>query len=101
MTINWNDVEPTVHPGPTGEALWRTVQSGNTRLRVVDYSPGYTGDHWCERGHKTICLEGSFTVEYIDGTAETVVAGQSWCADDGAPAHRITTPGGTKLFIVD
>lgn len=101
MTINWNDVETTVHAGPPGEAHWRTVQSGAARVRVVDYLPGYVGDHWCERGHKTICMEGAFTVEYVDGTAENVVAGQSWCANDGAPGHRIATSGGAKLFIVD
>jgi len=101
MTIDWALIEPTRHAGESGEALWHTVQSGAARVRVVDYSPGYTGDHWCEIGHKTICLEGSFTVEYTGGARETIQAGQSWCANDGAPGHRIVTPSGAKLFIVD
>ena len=101
MTINWSTIAPSTHAGESGAAQWRTVQSGAARVRVVEYSPGYFGDHWCERGHKTICLEGAFTVEYIDGAKESITAGQSWCADDGAPGHRLITPAGAKLFIVD
>jgi quercetin dioxygenase-like cupin family protein len=101
VTIDWSTIAPSTHAGEAGEAHWRTVQSGASRVRIVDYSPGYTGDHWCERGHKTICLEGRFTVEYVDGTTESIHAGQSWCAPDGAPGHRIVTPSGAKLFIVD
>ena len=101
MTIEWQSIQETTHAGETGEARWRTLQSGAARIRVVDYSPGYKGDHWCELGHKTMCLEGSFTVEYLGGGTESVSAGQSWCADDGPPGHRIITPSGAKLFIVD
>lgn len=101
MTIDWPAIAPATHPGESGAAYWRTVQSGASRVRVVDYSPGYKGDHWCERGHKTFCLAGGFAVEYVDGTTESIEAGQSWCAHDGAPGHRIVTPSGAKLFIVD
>jgi len=49
----------------------------------------------------TICLEGAYTIEYEGGACESIRAGDSWCANDGAPGHRIFTPSGTKLFIVD
>ena len=32
-TIDWNKVEPTIHPGETGEALWRTFEVGDLRVR--------------------------------------------------------------------
>ncbi len=101
MTIDWRAVVPTTHAGESGAAYWRTVESGASRVRVVEYSPGYTGDHWCERGHKAFCLEGGCRVDYVDGATESIEAGQSWCAPDGAPGHRIVTLSGAKLFLVD
>jgi hypothetical protein len=46
-TIDWNTIAPTRHAGTTGEALWRTFDMGNIRVRMVEYSPGYLADHWC------------------------------------------------------
>lgn len=101
MTIDWSSIAATTHPGESGTAVSRTVEWGAARVRVVKYSAGYKGDHWCERGHMTICLEGAYTIEYEGGACESIRAGDSWCANDGAPGHRIFTPSGTKLFIVD
>jgi hypothetical protein len=42
---DWNSVPATRHPGETGEALWRTFQAGELRVRLVEYSPGYLADH--------------------------------------------------------
>jgi hypothetical protein len=39
-------------------ATWRTKEAGNVRVRMVEYSPGYVADHWCERGHVVLVLEG-------------------------------------------
>ena len=38
---DWSNITPTVHPGTTGEALWRTFTVGDLRVRIVEYSPGY------------------------------------------------------------
>ena len=32
-------------------AMWRTLEIGDIRVRIVEYSPGYLADHWCDRGH--------------------------------------------------
>ena len=48
---DWSQVAVTTHPGETGEALWRTLDIGDLRVRMVEYSPGYLADHWCDRGH--------------------------------------------------
>ena len=53
---DWSTVEPSVHPGETGTALWRTRQFGEIRVRMVEYSPGYTADHWCSKGHIVLCV---------------------------------------------
>ena len=48
---DWSEVPATKHSGETGEALWRTLNIGDLRVRMVEYSPGYFADHWCDRGH--------------------------------------------------
>src|SRR5437763_599084 len=50
-TTDWSHVEPTEHPGDSGVALWRTRQFGALRVRMVEYTPGYTANHWCEKGY--------------------------------------------------
>jgi quercetin dioxygenase-like cupin family protein len=67
QTIDWSAVEPTRHPGEAGVATWRTREAGNARVRMVEYSPGYITDHWCERGHVVLVLEGELITELRDG----------------------------------
>ena len=55
---DWSKVEPTIHPGETGQAQWRTLNIGDLRVRMVEYSPGYLADHWCDRGHVLYVLAG-------------------------------------------
>jgi hypothetical protein len=100
--VDWSSIEPTVHPGETGEATWRTLQVGDMRLRRVDYSPGYLADHWCDRGHVIFVLEGELVSELKDGRVTTLTAGMSYHVSDfGDPAHRSSTASGAQLFIVD
>lgn len=100
-TTDWSAVEPTEHPGEVGMATWRTRQFGAIRVRIVEYSPGYVADHWCEKGHILLCLEGRLDTELADGRVSTLLPGQSYQVADGAMAHRSTTAIGAKLFIVD
>src|SRR5687767_8450757 len=48
---DWSKVEPTTRKGETGQATWRTLDIGDLRVRMVEYTPGYLADHWCDRGH--------------------------------------------------
>ena len=98
---DWARVEPTLHNGETGTATWRTKQFGEIRVRVVEYSPGYKADHWCEKGHILYCLEGELHVELQDGRQFVLTPGSSYQVADHAEAHRSTTATGVKLFIVD
>jgi hypothetical protein len=99
---DWSAVEPTRHPGETGEATWRTVMLGEVRIRRVDYSPGYLADHWCDRGHVLYVLAGEIDTELRDGRTFRLTAGMSYRVSDfGDPAHRSSTAVGAQLFIVD
>ena len=98
---DWSRVEPTHHPGETGQALWRTLEVGNIRVRMVEYSPDYRADHWCSRGHVLLVLRGELVTELQDGRAFTLTAGQSYQVADNAMPHRSRTVAGATLFIVD
>ena len=98
---DWSAVEATVHPGETGTAFWRTKQFGEIRVRMVEYSPGYTADHWCSKGHIVLCVQGELETELRDGRIVTLRPGQSYQVADEAEPHRSRSVGGARLFIVD
>ncbi|MCC8962377.1 DHCW motif cupin fold protein [Bradyrhizobium sp. Pear76] len=99
---DWSNVAPSVHPGETGQALWRTLTIGDLRVRMVDYSPGYLADHWCDRGHVLYVIKGELDTELRDGRKFTLKPGMSYQVSDfGDAAHRSSTATGATLFIVD
>ena len=100
-TTDWSAIAPTQHRGDTGLAEWRTKQFGDIRVRMVDYSQGYTADHWCEKGHILLCVSGELTTELKDGRSFVLKPGMSYQVADGADAHRSYTARGARLFIVD
>lgn len=98
---DWSSLDPVTHPGVTGNAVWRTCQFGTTRVRMVEYTPGYLADHWCSKGHILLCVEGELHTELKDGRRFTLRPGTSYqVSDDGEP-HRSSTEAGAKIFIVD
>jgi len=99
--VDWSRILPTTHAGDTGVAYWRTRQFGAVRVRMVEYTPGYLANHWCEKGHVLLCLEGELRTELQDGRVFTLKPGMSYQVADGAEAHRSMTANGAKLFIVD
>jgi quercetin dioxygenase-like cupin family protein len=98
---DWSSVPRTEHPGETGTAWWQTCEIGNIRVRMVEYSAGYSADHWCSRGHVLLVLEGELTTKLQDGSSHVLRPGQSYQVADGAMPHRSRTAGGARLFIVD
>jgi hypothetical protein len=98
---DWVGVAATEHPGTTGMALWKTLEIGDVRVRMVEYTPGYLADHWCERGHILLVLEGQLDTELQDGRRVTLLPGMSYEVSNGASSHRSATATGAKLFIVD
>ena len=100
-TTDWNSIEATEHAGEVGTARWRTRHFGSIRVRMVEYSPGYRADHWCEKGHILLCLGGELETELRDGRRFQLRPGMSYQVGDGADAHRSSTATGATLFIVD
>ena len=98
---NWSEVAGEEHAGTVGVATWRTRQFGPVRVRMVEYSPGYLADHWCQKGHFLLVVAGQLETELADGREFTLLPGMSYQVADGAEAHRSSTAGGATLFIVD
>jgi hypothetical protein len=99
--VDWDGVAPEKHPGIGGEAFWKVVQRGNVRVRIVEYTPGYLADHWCDKGHVVHVLAGEFTSELKDGRKFDLAEGMSYLVADHAEPHRSYTKTGVKLLIVD
>ena len=100
-TTDWATVPTERHAGQSGEATWRVRQFGPVRVRMVEYSAGYLADHWCRKGHILLVLDGVLHTELADGRGFEMTAGMSYQVADGAEAHRSSTVGGARLFIVD
>ena|SRR5689334_11152573 len=98
---DWSKLAVTSRAGEAGTVRSRTCNFGQIRVRMVEYSPGYRADHWCEKGHILLCLEGELHTQLADGSTHVLTAGQSYQVADGASRHRSFTPSGARLFIVD
>jgi len=101
QTTDWLSVQPTTHKGDVGEAIWRTKEFGDIRVRLVDYSPGYVADHWCSKGHIIFCVDGELVTDLKDGRSFTLKPGMSYQVADDDGQHRSHTDKGARLFIVD
>ena len=100
-TTDWSTVPETVHPGERGIARWRTRQFGEVRVRMLEYTPGYSADHWCSKGHFLLCLEGELETQLADGRSFTLYPGMSYQVADEAEPHRSTTRTGARLYVID
>ena len=100
--VNWYAVPVTHHAGESGSAKWRTIVIGEVRVRQVEYSARYRADHWCDRGHILLVLDGELVTELRDGRVFRLTRGMSYRVSDfGDAAHRSSAETGAKLFIVD
>ena len=101
-TTDWNTVAPVAHEGETGVSHWRSFEAGNIRVRMIEYSPGFRSDHYCERGHVLLVLQGELCIRLKNGSEHRLVPGMSFqVADDTINPHLAYTETGAKVFVVD
>jgi quercetin dioxygenase-like cupin family protein len=100
-TTDWSSVPVSEHRGETGTAKWQTIQFGQLRIRLVEYSVNYRANHWCSLGHILFCLEGEMITELSDGRTFKLSQGMSYQVTDGASEHRSTSERGMKALIID
>jgi len=99
--IDWQNVESEQHNGESGYAKWKTCNFGDIRVRMVEYSAGYRADHWCQKGHIILILEGELFTETEDGKEIILKPGMSYQVADDVRPHRSHTETGVKMFVVD
>lgn len=101
QVINWDSIEKEEHKGETGTSFWKVWQLAGLRIRMVEYSPGYFANHWCQKGHIVQCLEGSFVSELSNGEIVRLEKDMCYVVSDDLSSHRSSTKEGTKLLIID
>lgn len=99
--IDWGSVAKVDYPGETGTATWQTVEQDGIRLRIVEYSPDYLADHWCQKGHIVHCLDGEFVAEQRAGVSLKLEKGMTYIVSDDMSSHRSVAKTGATLLIVD
>ena len=99
--VDWAQIPTQVFAGEAGTAIWRVRQVGDIRIRMIEYSVGYRADHWCEKGHLLLCLEGTLETEFPDGRVVVLTPSMSYFVADGIQPHRSSARSGAKLYIVD
>lgn len=98
----WSKITPVEYKGEKGTSFWRSFEDGNIRVRLVEYSPGFSSDHWCGRGHILLVLEGELVIKLKDGREFTLTSETSFqVSDDDSNPHLAYTIKGAKVFIVD
>jgi len=100
-SIDWSEIPKEFHQGEEGTATWQTIQFSGLRLRIVEYSPGYIADHWCQKGHIVHCLEGEVTNSLEGEAGSSLTKGMSYIVSDDMSSHRSITKKGVKLLIID
>ena len=98
---DWSNIEKEEHLGDSGVAYWQVMRIGDIRIRMVEYSPGYEADHWCDKGHIIFCIKGEMETRLKDGRVFILKEGMTYHVGDDTDAHRSSSKNGCKLFIVD
>ena len=101
QTIDWSKVGKTEHKGEKGTSFWQTIQIGDLRVRIVEYSSNYIADHWCGKGHIVYCLEGEFESQLQNAETVRLTKGMTYIVSDDQSSHRSISTNGTKLLIID
>ena len=100
--IDWTMINPIEHKGEKGTSFWRTVESQNIRVRVVEYTSGFKSNHFCSKGHIILVLEGTLSLEFTNGRTFTIDKGMSFLVGDSEKySHLAFTENGAKFFIID
>ena len=101
QTPDWSSIPKEEHKGETGVAYWQIQMVNEIRVRMVEYSIGYTADHWCSKGHIILCIEGEMETELVDGRIMKLTKDMTYIVGDNCEAHRTSSKTGCILFIVD
>ncbi|MBL7704626.1 MAG: DHCW motif cupin fold protein [Taibaiella sp.] len=101
VAINWEEIQAEKIEGETGYVITKVKETGTVKIRHNTYSADFKADHWCEKGHILLVLNGVLIIEFKDGTSVDVTKGNSYVLGDNVQAHKAITLAETEVFIVD
>lgn len=99
--LDWETIPKIEYKGESGTSFCRTAQFEGLMIRIVEYSPGYLADHWCQKGHIVYCLGGEFVIEHETGEKLALTEGMTYVVSDDMSSHRSVSENGAKLLIID
>lgn len=101
QTTDWSSIPRGEYSGETGKAIWRIVEYDNLRIRMVEYSAGYTADHGWAKGHIVFCVDGDMIAELKDGSIMKLSKGMTFQMSAHAGIRRAVSEQGATLLIID
>ncbi len=101
LAINWSNLPSETSPGTSGQAVIKMLNIGDLRIRMVNYSAGFLGDHWCVKGHVVQVLDGTLILEIEDGESMILETGMMYVIGDDRQPHRARTEAGAQVLILD
>lgn len=101
VAINWEEIVAERIEGESGFVISKTKEIGAIRIRHQAFSENFKADHWCEKGHILLVLNGVLIIEFKDGSSVDVTKGNSYVLGDDVQAHKAITLAETEVFIVD
>ena len=79
---------------------YKAFTCGNQRLRLVEFSDGFTEPDWCSHGHAGIVLDGGFALDY-NGSSERYTKGDVIFIPGGeTDKHKAILGKGEKVTLL-
>jgi mannose-6-phosphate isomerase class I len=101
-SIDWEMLQTEEHKGESGTSYWRTYETDDFRVRMIEYSPGFRSDHFCCKGHIILVVEGKLSLEIKNSGKIELNEGMSFLIGDSERnSHLAYSVRGAKVFIVD
>ncbi|WP_236615643.1 cupin domain-containing protein [Rhodopirellula europaea] len=79
----------------------KRVAHGEGVLRLVEFSPPFTENDWCVKGHNGYVLDGQLSIQF-DNRVETLHAGDGILIQTGqANAHKAIVQQPVLLLLIE
>jgi hypothetical protein len=100
--IDWERIVASEHIGESGTSFWKTFDTDNIRVRIVEYNKGFKSDHYCIKGHIIYVLDGSLILAMKNGITKSIIRDMCIIIGDGEQnSHLAYTKEGAKVLIID
>ena len=94
------DFEDIAWESPAPGVRYKAYMRGGHKVRLVEFSEGFSEANWCTNGHIGYVLEGRFSIDF-NGTVIPVKAGDGIFIPEGAEnKHKAQSIKGEKALLI-